>query len=397
MAKGRMDAKQNNGSDWPVVVHVAVRACARKSRGKQAQTQERKHVIIQEVRQVVDGGGGDVPEFEDRGPAEEFGRSSLIVVFHLFSCPRSTQLPLVMKRERAATLGASSRQAGSSEPSNYNRIADLKIGGAGSYGARLFLPPNRLGMIVDYTPESLPEEMKARLQAYGDMWDFRLRQDGEQTTRAVNKYKGQVREFEYLTPPSLLLPKDIVGSFGYPEWLHLVSFPDRAQETISQIQDIHAESGWSPGLLWEPEPPCCVPDNLELIKRLTPHVDVISPNHTEAMSLFNIPTPNNHGADANATLEWLVRRLLALKPRIGAVLRCGQNGCCYALSADLPPGTLTNDTLDAVPVYWGAPFHQSQDKVKDPTGAGNAFMGGLMAALYEGKDIHEGEWETKLN
>ena len=45
-----------------------------------------------------------------------------------------------------------------------------------------------------------------------------------------------------------------MGSFGYPEWLHLVSFPDRAQETISQIQDIHAESGWSPGLLWEPEP-----------------------------------------------------------------------------------------------------------------------------------------------
>lgn len=49
-------------------------------------------------------------------------------------------------------------------------------------------------MIVDYTPESLPEAMKSRLQSYGDMWDFRLRQDGEPTTRAVNKYKGQVRE-----------------------------------------------------------------------------------------------------------------------------------------------------------------------------------------------------------
>lgn len=110
------------------------------------------------------------------------------------------------------------------------------------------------------------------------------------------------------------------------------------------------------------------------------------------MSLFNIPTPSHQSADANATLEWLVRRLLALRPRIAAVLRCGQGGCCYALTDDLPPGTLTNDTLDAVPVYWGPPFHQSQDKVKDPTGAGNAFMGGLMAALYEGKDIHEGEF-----
>lgn len=49
-------------------------------------------------------------------------------------------------------------------------------------------------MIVDYTPESLPKDMKARLESYGDMWDFRLRQDGKPTTRAVNKYKGQVRE-----------------------------------------------------------------------------------------------------------------------------------------------------------------------------------------------------------
>lgn len=49
-------------------------------------------------------------------------------------------------------------------------------------------------MIVDYTSESMPPAMKAELESYGDMWDFRLREDGEPTTRAVNKYRGQVRE-----------------------------------------------------------------------------------------------------------------------------------------------------------------------------------------------------------
>lgn len=47
---------------------------------------------------------------------------------------------------------------------------------------------------MDYTPETLPKDMEAQLKSYGDMWDFRQRKDGEPTTRAVNKYKGQVRE-----------------------------------------------------------------------------------------------------------------------------------------------------------------------------------------------------------
>lgn len=130
--------------------------------------------------------------------------------------------------------------------------------------------------------------------------------------------------------------------------------------------------------------------------------------------------------DLVPALEWAVRSLVALKPRLGAVIRAGPLGCCYALTSELvrtpsphpssrkmsaptPPNrspsplpsvrkvSAPNTTaLSLQPVYWAPAFWHPDmpsyaTKVVDPTGAGNAFMGGLMAALDEGKDMHEGE------
>lgn len=78
-----------------------------------------------------------------------------------------------------------------------------------------------------------------------------------------------------------------------------------------------------------------------------------------------------------STLEWLVLQLLAFRPRIGVVIRAGALGCVYALTG--------SDDVRWCPAYW-----KDQRKVVDPTGAGNAFMGGLVAALDEGKNMHEG-------
>jgi hypothetical protein len=49
-------------------------------------------------------------------------------------------------------------------------------------------------MIVDYTPETLPPDIKAKLERYGpESFIFRPRQDGQPTIRAVNRYRGQLR------------------------------------------------------------------------------------------------------------------------------------------------------------------------------------------------------------
>jgi len=59
-------------------------------------------------------------------------------------------------------------------------------------GARMFLEPGEIGMIVD-KGNDFPTEIMERLLSYGnDMWQFRDRQD-VLTTRAVNKYVGQHR------------------------------------------------------------------------------------------------------------------------------------------------------------------------------------------------------------
>ncbi|BEJ15674.1 hypothetical protein CspHIS471_0502790 [Cutaneotrichosporon sp. HIS471] len=286
-----------------------------------------------------------------------------------------------------------------------------QIGGAGTYGiigARIFLPPSRLAMIVDYTPETLPASMKAQLESYGtDMWAWRERHDGAGTTRAVNRYNGQVRGFEYLSAPLLLTPRALLDTdfqSPLPDWLHLVSYPARADQVIQDIAAMSAEidGGWEPGLVWEPEPPSCVPENLALISKLTRQVDIISPNHTEALQMFGRALSSEN--ELVPVLEWATRSLVVFRPRIGAVIRAGPLGCCYALTSELVrtpsphpasrkvsnPGTPSH----VQPVYWAPAFWHPdmpgyKTKVVDPTGAGNALMGGLMAALDEGKDMHE--------
>lgn len=115
------------------------------------------------------------------------------------------------------------------------------------------------------------------------------------------------------------------------------------------------------------------------------------------MTLFRASTPPD--AQLAPTVEWLARRLVAMRPRIGAVVRAGSLGCCYVLTADLDPGWAHDVHLPfppAVPVHWVQSYWRPSDPgyaaaVVDPTGAGNAFMGGLMAALDEGKSFDEGE------
>ena len=70
-----------------------------------------------------------------------------------------------------------------------------QIGGGGTYaalGARIWLPPNKIGMIVDRGSD-FPPEIQKSLDAYGEsMWLFR--DDASRTTtRAVNSYRGDHR------------------------------------------------------------------------------------------------------------------------------------------------------------------------------------------------------------
>lgn len=61
----------------------------------------------------------------------------------------------------------------------------------------MFLPPSRLGMIVNYSPSTLPEWMVNRLKSFGEeMWYFKERHDGLGTTRSVQTYQNGARQVD---------------------------------------------------------------------------------------------------------------------------------------------------------------------------------------------------------
>jgi len=68
----------------------------------------------------------------------------------------------------------------------------LPTGTYAAVGARMFLQPQEIGMVIDKGYD-FPADILESLSSYGkDMWLFRERQDVV-TTRAINKYVGQHR------------------------------------------------------------------------------------------------------------------------------------------------------------------------------------------------------------
>jgi len=129
-----------------------------------------------------------------------------------------------------------------------------QIGGGGVYaaiGARIWLPPNKVGMIVD-RGHDFPGDIQAALEHYGpDMWLFRDNPDAV-TTRAVNIYQGDHRGFQYLTPRRRISPNDLSGTkFDRPSNVHFICSPTRAQSIMKEIQSV---PGWHPVTIFEPIP-----------------------------------------------------------------------------------------------------------------------------------------------
>jgi sugar/nucleoside kinase (ribokinase family) len=108
-------------------------------------------------------------------------------------------------------------------------------------------------------------------------------------------------------------------------------------------------------------------------------VHVVSPNHDEWKSLLPQshhpepkPIPLDHIKDLGESLLQHTHSIL------GVILRCGEYGC-------LVGERRSTSSLKHVP-----PFHTSASKILDVTGAGNAFLGGVMVGLYQsGNDLVE--------
>ncbi|GAA5874591.1 hypothetical protein JCM16303_002914 [Sporobolomyces ruberrimus] len=242
------------------------------------------------------------------------------------------------------------------------------IGGGGTYamiGARIWLRPNRIGILVD-RGNDWDSRVEAKLNEFGkDMWIYRDK-EGE-TTKALNLYTGEHRDFKYLTPRTRLEPQDLPRQFHTSRYLHFVCSPTRALVIHSQLS-----STWQPALVYEPIPDRCIPEELDALRRILPHVAIFSPNHEEAASFYGISATeiNKRGQSG---IEEVAKRFFEEGAKDVVIIRSGALGA-YALRKGEDKGFW-------VPAFYAYDDAEAQKKVKDVTGAGNSFLGGLMAGL----------------
>lgn len=137
-----------------------------------------------------------------------------------------------------------------------------------------------------------------------------------------------------------------------------------------------------PFYVWEPIPGLCIPSELDNLYEAIGYVDIVSPNLEELGAFFGLSFSPNGSVDMDSLLG-VCRSILSKRPdaRLSCmIVRMGHWGC------------LVIDQLGATMIE---PYHQSlldrtdemrpsatiSEKVIDPTGAGNAFLGAFCVGL----------------
>ena len=127
-----------------------------------------------------------------------------------------------------------------------------------------------------------------------------------------------------------------------------------------------------PLFVWEPVPDMCTPQELGNCLQALKHVDCVSPNHAELGGFFAKDTNGKDHVDHRIIEElcdqWLESGI-GVDGTGGVVIRSGKDGCLVARSGFRK---------------WLPAYHQLAEKVVDPTGGGNAFLGGLAVGLVRG-------------
>ena len=253
------------------------------------------------------------------------------------------------------------------------------IGGAGTYtglGARLFLTGPKQSQkscwFVDMGYD-FPETVKLELESWNAGILFRETKE-RATTRGWNKYGDhEERGFKYMTPKLRIEVDDIISNQRLlsSQSFHLICSPSRCVGIINKLRRESASSNFV--IIWEPVPTeCSLETRSECVKALG-DIDIFSPNANEAAMFWGAPEPFTI-----AEIEAMAKRFLPylVKPNAAMVLRCGDLGCLVMQSSVM---------------NWYPAYHTNGDKVVDPTGGGNTFLGGFAAGyVLNDKDCQQG-------
>lgn len=183
--------------------------------------------------------------------------------------------------------------------------------------------------------------------------------------------------FRYTTPKLRLDHHALVNTpLLWSKSFHLICSPLRCIDLVENILALRnqlSEKGslGRPLFIWEPVPDLCTTEEYaNCVKALT-YVDVVSPNHGELGGFFGRDTNGKDHVDfrliEQLCSQWLESGI-GTDDNGGVVVRCGKDGCL-----------VTSKGLRK----WLPAYHRSAEKVVDPTGGGNGFLGGLAVGLVQ--------------
>lgn len=209
------------------------------------------------------------------------------------------------------------------------------------------------------------------------------------------EFADSMADFQFLTPKSQINPRILPENFWTSKTYHLICTPMRCMELVEGILDMRNKvddpdirmkiAEKKPIFVWEPMEDSCKTTERATFYAALGYVDVFSPNLEEFCQLFAIGTgkpPNKSLEEMEIIIEHFCKEChgyFSNKPS-AVIVRLGENGCWVSQKV----------RSVHVPAYHQPlknPKKKGKAKMKktivDPTGAGNAFMGGLCMALVE--------------
>lgn len=317
------------------------------------------------------------------------------------------------------------------------------LGGAGTYsalGARLLSPgplSTSVGWIIDRGSDFPPA-----LDDLVSTWETSalIRDTPDRlTTRGWNGYdEYQNRAFKYLTEKKRVTADDLTPELLTSRSFHMVCSPTRCQQLVTGIKKRRSamvtpegNSLPKPVFVWEPVPDLCTTDELLNCTNTLPMVDICSPNHSELAGFMgDTGLDPETGEISTVAVERSCEQLLASMPlqSFALVVRAGEKGCYLArnggrkrtkrstgkrkkasamvhgslqLDMDMEAlfagllqdeeGMVAEEEIEVDPGVerWVPAYHTDKEKVVDPTGGGNTFLGGLAVAMARGKSLEE--------
>jgi hypothetical protein len=202
--------------------------------------------------------------------------------------------------------------------------------------------------------------------------------------RKKSRFAELIEDFRYLTPKVRLDENSFSHQLLNAQAFHLVCSAERCMSLVRGILDRRGADENDKGstfsrplFIWEPIPDLCTPEHIESFREASQLVDVVSPNSGELAGFF-VDHSKTQAQMAAQVLEWGI----GPDENGSIVVREGKNGC-----SAFSRGRQIHLTA------YHTPDDESQSKVQDPTGGGNAFLGAL--GMASSGDICPQITETK--